>query len=84
MQPAAPPRPRGQARGQEPAREDAVAPLKRQWLYLIFKEHQPKYGGSVLCREPFAITDELARKFKRSLRRRFVGLTHFQILESIP
>src|SRR5215813_1879883 len=41
MQPAVRPRPRGQARGHEPAREDAGAPLKRHWLVLILKDHQP-------------------------------------------
>jgi hypothetical protein len=39
MQPAERPRPRGQARGQEPAREDAGAPLKRHWLVFILKDH---------------------------------------------
>jgi len=34
------PRPRGQARGQKPAREDAGAPLRRYWLHLILKDHQ--------------------------------------------
>jgi hypothetical protein len=36
------PRPRGQAIGQSPAREDAGAPRRRQWLYLIFKDHQSR------------------------------------------
>src|SRR5215813_15149244 len=40
MRPSARPRPRGQARGQEPAREDAGAPLKRHWVVLILKDHQ--------------------------------------------
>src|SRR5215510_6178545 len=37
MQPAVRPRPRGQALGREPAREDAGAPLKRHWLVLFSK-----------------------------------------------
>src|SRR5262245_65376403 len=41
VQPAVRPRPRGQALGEEPAREDAGAPLMRHWLQLIFKDHQP-------------------------------------------
>jgi len=39
MQLAARPRPRGQARGNLPAREDAGAPLRRYWLYLFLKDH---------------------------------------------
>jgi hypothetical protein len=39
MQPAARPRPRGQALGHTLAREDAGAPLRRRWLRLIFKDH---------------------------------------------
>jgi len=41
MQSAVRPRPRGQACDQEPAREDAGAPLKRHLLVLILNDHQP-------------------------------------------
>jgi len=38
------PRPRGQALGHTPAREDAGAPLRRHWMHLIFNDHQPTVG----------------------------------------
>src|SRR5262249_2566397 len=51
MQPAARPRPRGQARGQEPAREDAGAPLVRH-LLVFLKDHKPssKFKASLTRR----------------------------------
>src|SRR5215510_188770 len=46
MQQAVRPRPRGQASGQAPAREDAGAPLKRHWLVLILKLHNSSLRGA--------------------------------------
>src|SRR5215813_5395165 len=45
MQPSVRPRPRGQALGREPAREDAGAPLKRHRLHLILKDHKSSIRG---------------------------------------
>ena len=41
VHPVVRPRPRGQALAHTPAREDAGAPLRRHWVHLIFKDHQP-------------------------------------------
>jgi len=51
MQPAAPPRPRGQVCGHEPAREDAGAPLRRHWLHFIFNDHKSRARINRRCRD---------------------------------
>jgi len=51
-QPAERPRPRGQAIGQSPAREDAGAPLRRHWYHAIRKSES---ALRVFARRPDAI-----------------------------
>jgi hypothetical protein len=51
-QPAVRPRPRGQACGHEPAREDAGAPSRRHWLHLILKDHQSRARITWSLRRP--------------------------------
>jgi len=50
-QPAAPPRPRGQATGQSLAREDAGAPCGRHWLDYLFKDHKSRARINRRCRD---------------------------------
>src|SRR5215510_12564954 len=71
MQPSARPRPRGQALGQEPAREDAGAPLKRNLLVLILKDHKAalQTDGDARTRRYFSFDQRLAEALRKAALR---------------
>ena len=84
MQPAARPRPRGQALGQEPARGDAGAPLMRHWLVFILKDHMTYDIWHMAWPAPLLIIHDLSYNRRLGQQRFGHGSIHMTVLFNDP